>query len=349
MLSPLGCNPFVDRDSNTQRSARNPIWRFISTYCPEFIFELIELLYNAYAFTKLIFARRPEVIYERYFIFSIASRLIASLRRCPLVYEINDSSFLQQRVRQLVFVTLARAMERWVLSRADLVVVVSHSLATMLQQSVGVDPKRILVLPNAVERDMVVERTEPAQANKHAGDAVVIGFVGLFVPWHGLDLLIDTMAELSRIGIRAHLLLVGDGPVRVEVEWRAKQVGLRDRFTITGTVPHSEVRAWLSRMDVAVLPDSNEYGSPMKIFEYMAAGRAIVAPDYDPVLEVLEHGTNGLTFPRRNRAALRNALAQLSEDSELRLRLGENARRHVLRHHTWDINAERLETALRLI
>jgi glycosyltransferase involved in cell wall biosynthesis len=114
-------------------------------------------------------------------------------------------------------------------------------------------------------------------------------------------------------------------------------------------MPHAEVRSWLSKMHVAVLADSNEYGSPMKIFEYMAAGKAIVAPDYGPVLEVLQDGVNGLVFPRRDVPALRDALARLAADAALRQRLAEHARTSVLARHTWRRNAERLEAALRAV
>lgn len=344
ILSPPGCDPFKDVGSRKAQSNSKPLWNLISAKVPELVFELLELCYNFYAVINLGLAARSYIIYERYFLFSITACVVARLRDCRLIYEINDSSFLERRVRKLVLVGLARAIERWVLTRADLVVAVSASMASTLEKLVGVNPRKILVLPNAVESAAVVESIQPATGS--GSGEVVVGFVGLFVPWHGLDLLLDAMADLIGTGAKARILLVGDGPVRFEVERRAAQLGLTDRITVTGTVPHSEVPAWIDRMDVAVLPDSNDYGSPMKIFEYMARGRAVVAPDYGPVLEVLRDGSNGVIFPRRDSAALRNALAKLIGNPELRLRLGENAREYVLHHHTWDRKAEMFENAV---
>ena len=134
--------------------------------------------------------------------------------------------------------------------------------------------------------------------------------------------------------------------MRPDIEQQAARLGVRDRLTVTGLIPHEDVPAWLARIDIAVLADSNDYGSPMKIFEYMAAGKAIVAPDYGPVLEVLQNGSTGVVFPRGDVGALQEALSELVADPALRRRLGENARVSVLREHTWARNAERLEAAL---
>ena len=346
VLSPPGCDPFQEQQRAAAAQgapARHPIWRRISAHAPELLFEMLEMAYNGLAAARLIGTPRPDLIYERYFVFSLAAAAVARLRGCRIIYEINDSSFLKQRVRKLLLVRLARAIERRVLKRADLVIAVSRNMATTLEQVVGIDRARILVLPNAIEEDAVV----PRASMRHAvGQEIVIGFVGLFVPWHGLNLLLDAVGDLTAAGTPVRLLLVGDGPVRGELEQRAVALGIADRLTITGTVPHHEVKNWLQKIDVAVLADSNEYGSPMKIFEYMAAARPIVAPDYGPVVEVLRDGDNGLVFPRRNGEGLRAALKRLADDPALRERLGESARETVLREHTWIRNAERLEQAV---
>jgi len=344
VLSPPGGDPFAEDESQQPQSARNPIWRLISAHCPELLFELLELSYNVFAMMRLVLVAKPDLIYERYFLFSFAGALTAWGRGCRIVYEVNDSSFVDERVRRLALVRLARAIERWALNRADVVVVVSRALATTLEKSVGVDPDKILILPNAVDEGRIVDVVSPAEDN--SANEVVIGCVGFFVPWHGLNLLVDAVADLGTAGKGARLLLVGDGPVRSEVEQRAKRLGLSDRLTVTGTVPHGEVGSWLRKMDIAVLPDSNDYGSPMKIFEYMAAGKPIVAPDYGPVLEVLEDGSNGIVFPRHDVRALRDALGKLIEQPALRQCLAEKAREFVLREHTWARNADRLETML---
>jgi glycosyltransferase involved in cell wall biosynthesis len=343
VVSPPGCDPFAEQGQGKPQSAKHPLWRFTTTYSPQIVFELLEIAYNLYAFLRLAGVQRPDVIYERYFVFSMAAGLIARLRRCQVVYEVNDSSYLTHRVRGMTLVGLARSIERRVLRRADIVVVISRAMADIMVRDLGVEPGKVLILPNAVHQSTVAER---APAPSASADGVVIGCVGFFVPWHGLELLVEAVAELRRTAPQVRLLLIGDGPVRPDVERRAAELGVTDLLTITGTVRHEEVRGWLNRVDIAVLADSNDYGSPMKIFEYMAAAKPIVAPDYGPVVEVLEHGSTGMIFQRRTVSALAGALEQLVRNQPLRQQLGENARQAVLREHTWTRNAEKLEQAL---
>ena len=162
------------------QSARNPLWRFLTSHCPQILFELLEIAYNGFAVMQLISARRPDVIYERYFVFSVAAGLVARLRGCRVAYEVNDSSFLKQRVRGLALVPLARTIERRVLNRADLVVVISRAMGDILERNAGISPEKILVLPNAVHGSSVVDTVSAATVG--AADGVTIGCVGFFVP-----------------------------------------------------------------------------------------------------------------------------------------------------------------------
>ena len=138
------------------------------------------------------------------------------------------------------------------------------------------------------------------------------------------------------------MLLVGDGKdlaaVRSEVEAR----GLLDRVRLPGRVAHDQVPAWLACMDYAVLPDSNEYGSPMKLFEQMAMGVAVVAPDYDPVAEVVAHGSTGWLFPRKDLAACIDQVLDLAGRPDERARVGAAARDYIRRERRWRNNAHQL-------
>ena len=154
--------------------------------------------------------------------------------------------------------------------------------------------------------------------------------------------ILDRLADVPALT----LLLVGDGAdlpaVRREVEAR----GLADRVRLPGRVPHHAIPEWIACMDYAFLPDSNEYGSPMKLFELMAMGVAVVAPDYDPVAEVIADGATGWLFPRKRLDACVDRVLALADNPGERGRVGTAARAYIERERRWRNNAEQLLSLL---
>jgi glycosyltransferase involved in cell wall biosynthesis len=141
-------------------------------------------------------------------------------------------------------------------------------------------------------------------------------------------------------------LLVGDGVERPRIEKLLADSGLTDKFWLPGAVKHSLIPSYILAMDAAVMPHSNQFGSPMKLFEYMAMGRPVVMPDVPAIAEVVEDGMNGLLFRAEDAAALSGALAKLVEDEAFRRRLGARARQDALERHTWSANARRVMQAV---
>ena len=138
--------------------------------------------------------------------------------------------------------------------------------------------------------------------------------------------------------------MIGDGPLKSSLQDRIRQAGLEKAVTFTGVVTHEDIPQYLATMDVAVAPYpaiGNFYYSPLKLFEYMAAGRAVVASRIGQVAQVITDGVNGLLYEPGHRAGLVNRLRELRESSALRLELGKNARR-ASRDFTWERNAERV-------
>jgi glycosyltransferase involved in cell wall biosynthesis len=126
----------------------------------------------------------------------------------------------------------------------------------------------------------------------------------------------------------------------------ARSKGLEDRVKIAGWVGHEELPAHVAAFDVAVMPDSNEYGSPMKIYEYMAMGVPVVAPRLGPLADGIVDGETGRLVPRRDLASFAGALVDLLSDETLRSRMGARAADHVARNHTWERNAARVLESL---
>jgi glycosyltransferase involved in cell wall biosynthesis len=253
-----------------------------------------------------------------------------------------------ERNRPLTFKRLARRIERWVLRNATVVVVVSRPFCEYLKVH-QLDERRVVVVPNAVDPADWPEN--PLKARDRQGEdgaALRVGSVAAFVDWHRLDLLIEAFASLEpKENMR--LVLVGDGPALPAAKAHAERLGCIDRVEFTGRVPHGRVRELLAGFNIAVTANSNDYASPVKIFEYMAAGCAIVAPAYPAIADVLADGETALLFPPLDEEAMREQLRRLVCQPQLRARLGRQARERVLRHHTWSQNAQRVLGQLALV
>lgn len=341
-LNPSGRDPRAKTNPYAALKAPGFFGR-VSRSLPRFVFELLEIAYNAWAFVKLrglLAGRGFDLIYERHAFFLFASAFLAKRRGVPLVVEVNELVGDSRVSEQPVFRALVRCCDRLVFARARSIVVVSPHLKRRIE-ALGVPGSRVLVQPNAVDPH---DFKTPADGNVvrerlALRDSVVAGFVGWFVEWHRVDLLIEAFATLAPRHPDARLLLIAEGPLRDNLLALATGLGVVDRVCFAGSVPHSEVPAHVAAMDICVVPHSNEYRSPIKLFEYMGQGRAVVAPRTEPIAMVVRDGENGLLFEPGSAAALAGALERLL-DSALRQRMGQQARADVLAHHTWTHNAK---------
>lgn len=289
----------------------------------------------------------PDFIYERYSLWGMAGLRLARNRSIPLVLEVNAPlAFEQQRFRAgLTCPPLARWVERRIWRKADLSIVVSESLRGLLQNA-GARPECIHVLPNAANPRLFHMDLDgkPLREHLNFNGRFVIGFVGMFRPWHGVDLLISALEDLHQADPSVHLLLVGDGPLRQQFEAEVRKKGLQEAVTFAGGLAHQEVPQYLAAMDVAVAPYpalDDFYYSPIKLYEYMAAGRAVVASRVGQVAETILDGVNGLLFNPGDRTGLINCLRRLQKDTALRNELGRRASA-ACSDHTWDRNAARV-------
>jgi len=310
---------------------------------PSGLRESIELCYSLFAFIRLwvvCLTHRPEVIYERGNLFFPASAWLRRLRAIPLLLEVN-APLAQERSEhsRLSFRRLAIWSERTSWRTADHVFPVSRVLADRIIEA-GVAPARITVIPNGVRlEDLVVD----PEATRRLGleGRIVLGFAGFVRDWHRLDqvLLLLQRPEAANL----HVLVVGGGPDLPALQREVERRDLQDRITFTGSVPRTQISAYVSAFDIALQSGVTEYASPLKLFEYMALGRAIVAPDQENIREILTDEENALLFDPGKPESLWLAVERLSRDEDLRLRLGDGARRTILeRKFTWDTNALRV-------
>jgi glycosyltransferase involved in cell wall biosynthesis len=327
----------------------------------------------------------PDLIYQRYALNDMSGVRLREELGVPLVLEFNGSEVWAQRHwgEPLRFERLAQRMENASLRHADLVVVVSQALVEQAV-SLGAERARVLFYPNGIDPEVFdparFSADERRTARRELGvpeDATLLTFVGTFGTWHGTDVLATAIRRLideDRPWLerhRVHVLYVGDGPVGAKV----RQIlgdGLGSPFvTLAGVRPQAETPRTLAASDILLSPHVPNpdgtpfFGSPTKLFEYMAMAKPIVASDLDQVGWVLKGWRPGEEPPAagvdgRTRAAIlvepgsvdalvagiRRAVEMPSNEREA---LGAEARRLVTESFTWDRNVAAVLERLRAL
>ncbi len=283
-----------------------------------------------------------DLVYERYSLWSYAGMEYARATGTPGLLEVNAPLIEEQeRHRELSDRAGAEEVARRAFGAATALLAVSGGVARYLE-GYPVARGRVHVVPNGVDPERFAPVTPRAP---DAAGVFTTGFVGTLKPWHGLDILLDAFARFHQSHADARLLIVGDGPLRVELESEIELRGLGAAVHFSGAVGSAAIPGLLRTMDVAVAPYpalADFYFSPLKVYEYMAAGLAVVASRIGQLDGLIVDEGNGLLCPPGDAGALAAAFERLHDDAALRRRLGEAARSTVLREHTWDGVAERI-------
>jgi glycosyltransferase involved in cell wall biosynthesis len=318
---------------------------------PSVVFEVVELLYNVPAYLRLSAAAqafKPDVLYERYNLFLLAGLGLRRRFKLPMLLEINSPLAAERRaLGQLRLRRLGRVCEAALWRDADVVLPVTQVLADEVARVrvCGSQPQVIANGANLALRPNPLVAAAARSRLSLGPDALILGFVGFIRAWHGVGWALEALAELPE---NIHLVLVGDGPALSPLETRAAELKVGHRLHLTGRVPHHEVSSYMQAFDVALQTAAVNYASPLKLFEYMGLGRAMIAPDQPNLREVLTDGENALLFSPYDQASFRLALWRLCGDADLRRRLGAAARQTVEdRPFTWAGNAARIEALAR--
>jgi glycosyltransferase involved in cell wall biosynthesis len=312
-----------------------------------FLYELMTLVYNLYGFGLLALNAlrfKPDMIYERYSLNTFCGILVSKVFRIPLVLEVNAPlAYEQQKYERLAFPRVAAATERWICSNTARTIVVSGVMKDMLCR-IGVPSSLMVIVPNGIDPDEFRPDLPCESIRRQWGleGKIVLGFVGWFKKWHGLENLIEIYSEERWDSENLHLFLVGDGPAREELERIVENYKISQHVTITGSVPREMIPAYISAMDIALQPSATEYASPIKVFEYMGMGKCIVAPDQANIRELIEDGRTGVLFKPGNKEDMANALKRAISAPEYRKSLGRNARQEIFdKGYLWRNNAAR--------
>jgi glycosyltransferase involved in cell wall biosynthesis len=305
----------------------------------------------------------PDLIIARHALFSMAGLALAQRLGCPCVLEVN-APLIEERRRYwgLTLEREAEQIERAVFAGVDLLVAVSEGVRSYLLRY-DAPPDRIIVLPNGVNLTRFHAAIDGTAVRHRYGleGKTVIGFSGSLKPWHGVDLLLRAFASVHAIlsycrpGRKGgepgtagpHLLIIGDGPQREPLMRQSSELGVSAAVTFTGAVPHSEVPAHLAALDIAVAPyvsSDGFYFSPLKVMEYLAMGRATIAPMLGQLPSLLQGaaGPCGLLYRPDDQHELAAALLRLIRDGELRRQLGARAAAQARLRSSWQTIARQI-------
>jgi len=319
---------------------------------------LKEFFYNFYAqkkFKKEILEFKPDYIYHRFRGLSFFVSKIAKELNIPLILEFNsfDSwklKYWKKGFSKYFFYLIVKRIENYNLKKAFLVVVVSEPLKDDLLK-LDVPERKILINPNGVD----VEKFNPVLAQTQnikqklgiKENSIIIGFSSTFSLWHGVPQLTEAIDKIlgQQLNQDIHFLLIGDGPLKQECK---NKIGHYKGITFTGEIPYTDIQNYLAICDILLSPhcpqiDGKEFfGSPTKLFEYMAMEKGIIASNLGQIGKVLENNKTAILVKPGDVDELVAEILKLAQDRELRKKLGRNAREEVMKNYTWQKNVERL-------
>jgi len=329
------------------------------SFLPNF---LNELLYNL----KVIKNTQKTInnyhfIYQRHSGCSFEGAFLSQQRKIPFILEYNSSevwklknwtntkhgiTFILDRIQYFIKLPLYSFIEKYNLSKADLIVVVSIPLKEALIVK-GIPPQKILVNPNGIDPAKYSPDIAGNHVRKkyHLNKKTIVGFIGTFGQWHGAEvlaeacgLLLDSYPEYKK---SIHLLLIGDGLTMPIVKERLTKWNIFEFCTLTGTINQDKGPEYMAACDILVSPHVPNpdgtafFGSPTKLFEYMAMGKGIVASRLDQINDILEHNQTAIMVNPGCPKSLMKGIKILIDNPYHREKLGKAAREKVIQKYTW--------------
>lgn len=292
-------------------------------------------------------AAKAEVIYERRFSGKVGYSL-GKLLKTPYFIEINGLVDAEARMQgrkgegKSASQKIKKRMRGTFFKNAYRVIAVTGGIKNTLVREYGLDPERIVVVPNGANTD-IFNKMDRMECRKSLGlepGWKYICFSGNLAPWQGVKYLISAMPSILKKEKNARLLIVGDGMLGDELKKKAKDAGVADAVLFVGRVPYTDVPKYICASDACVAPFTYERNaaiglSPLKLYEYLACGRPVVSTDIEGVKELLEKTEAGIIVPSENSEELAKAVTRLIQDTETGDTMGVRGREYVLENHSW--------------
>ena len=311
---------------------------------------------------KKIKQKMPFAIYQRYSFANYVGVYLKAKYNIPYICEYNGSFVWMGKNwgKGIFHESLITDIELLNLNAADLIVVVSQASKDELLER-GIREEKILVNPNGVDPNKYSPEicAKPVTEKYDLSNKIVVGFIGTFGKWHGVvemaRAIVDFYESFPELSNKIRFLLIGDGNMMPEVLSIINKSLYRKKVIFTGSIPQEEGPSYLSACDIFLSPHVHNpdgtkfFGSPTKLFEYMSMKKAIIASDLEQIGDVLEHKKTAYLVQPGDIKALSNAIAVVSNNKELRIQLGENARKEVLEKYTWELHVKRIIKRFQMI
>lgn len=327
--------------------------RYIPTFRKNVLSYLLYEIVSFFYLTFYILKFRPDAIYLRQGLLEVFPPILARLFRVPYVIEKNgvmEDEFRSRGFNHLVIKVL-RLAEEINFRLSNKIVCVTEGIKREIAERYKVPQDKLVVIPNGANTELF-RPLDKHECRRNLGlekDAFYIGFVGSFAPWQGLEVLIEATKQVKEHGYRQiKCLLVGDGELEPTLRQKVREYGLESEIQFTGRVAYEGVVYYMNAFDVCYLcKDRLSFGfSPLKLYEYLACGRPVIASRVDGVKEVIEEGQCGYLFEPGDVEALAKAMIQSYEEREALQEMGLRGRRLVESKYTWKATAERVVEVL---
>lgn len=295
----------------------------------------ITLFYNLFILCK---KSNINVIYARQETFNFSPLIISKLLKIPYVVEINGLLIEEKRMLGINkrLIALTRFSEKINYGHAVKIISVTQEIKSCIMQRYNIPDKKIIVIENGANTDLF-RPMEKNKLNLNLDDNYnYVGYVGSFTRWHGLENLIETAPLVLKACKNTKFIFVGDGPLKEELFSMVDSLNLRDDFIFVGRIPHDEVPQYINAFNVCmILKDKDISGSSLKLWEYMACGKPVVATNTKD-FQALEKCSGGILVDPGKHEDVANAIQTLLNDRDLSKQMGINARKCVVENHSWE-------------
>jgi len=319
--------------------------------------ELLEIRATGNRLAEIVRAEKPDIIHAHSPVLDVIPGItIARRTGLPIVYEVRalweDAAVDHGTTREGgLRYRLSRMLDTYAMRRVDCVAAICEPLRQEIVGR-GISSDKVAVVPNCVDRSLLVDSSaqnpeSELRAKFGIKNQVVLGFIGSFYSYEGLDLLLRAAQRLRQSDANFLILLVGGGPEEDHLRSLSSELGLRDCVYFAGRVHHSEVPRYYRLMDLLVFPRKRmrltELVTPLKPLEAMAQMKPVLASDVGGHKELIRDGETGCPFPADDVVAFAASLAQIIADPSRRSLLAVKGRQYVERDRTWDRLCDRYQ------
>lgn len=315
--------------------------KFTSSQLKVFLADLVRIYlgYRSGAKAYKNFGQEVSLVYERFAAFQ-ALGMPFKRKGIPWILETQAPLFYEAKSdrKSMVLTGLAKKLEIQAYHECDALVCVTNSLRDIMVEHAGIDEKKILVVPNGVD----LEKFDPVKYRPIKNyNEFTIGFVGGLFKWQGIDNLISAVAVLLQKGYELRVVIVGDGTMKLGAQKLAEELGVSDRVDFIGHVAGKDVPQYMASFDVCFSGQTPHgigvmYGSPMKLYEYMAMGKPVIASAYEDARRLIDDNKDGFLFAAQDNDSLIDSIDRAYQQQPYLSDMGGIARNKIIRDHSWN-------------